>query len=121
MSGASAVPAIRGTRTIGVPIELAFRVFTGSFGSWWPAEYHIGTADMAEAIIEPRDGGRRYGRGVDGSECDWGRVLAWDPPRLLVVTWQINGKWQYDPDPEHASLFSGFRGSLGREILWVSI
>ena len=84
-------------------MDRAFRVFTASFGSWWPAEYHIGTADMADAIIEPREGGRWYERGVDGSECDWGTVLAWDPPNRLVVTWQINGEWQYDPDPEHAS------------------
>lgn len=103
MSNASTVPAISGTRTIDVPVERAFRVFTDSFGSWWPAEYHIGAADMAEAIIEPREGGRWYERGIDGSECDWGQVLAWDPPHRLVVTWQINGEWQYDPDPQHAS------------------
>jgi len=40
---------------------------------------------------------------VDGSECDWGRVVVWEPPTRLVVTWQINGQWQYDADPEHAS------------------
>ncbi len=40
---------------------------------------------------------------MDGSQCDWGRVLAWEPPHRLVVTWQINGQWQYDPDPQHAS------------------
>jgi len=40
---------------------------------------------------------------VDGSECDWGRVLAWEPPLRILVTWQINGSWQYDPDPLHAS------------------
>jgi uncharacterized protein YndB with AHSA1/START domain len=58
---------------------------------------------MATAILEPRQGGRWYEQGVDGSECDWGRVLAWEPPHRLVVTWQINGHWQYDPDPAHAS------------------
>jgi uncharacterized protein YndB with AHSA1/START domain len=66
-------------------------------------EYHIGQADIAEAILEPREGGRWYERGVGGSECDWGRVLAWEPPDRLIVTWQINGEWRYDPDPEHAS------------------
>jgi len=97
------IPAIQGTVTVNAPIERAFRIFTESFTTWWPADHHIGEADMAEAIIEPREGGRWYERGVDGSECDWGHVLAWQPPHRLVVTWQINGQWQYDPDPEHAS------------------
>jgi uncharacterized protein YndB with AHSA1/START domain len=99
----SAIPVIRGTVTVGVPVERAFRVFTESFGTWWPSQYHIGQADIAEAILEPRAGGRWYERGVDGSECDWGHVLAWEPPNRLVVTWQIDGGWRYDPDPEHAS------------------
>jgi uncharacterized protein YndB with AHSA1/START domain len=97
------IPAIQGKVTVNAPIERAFRIFTESFTTWWPADYHLGEADMAEAIIEPREGGRWYERGVDGSECDWGHVLAWEPPHRLVVTWQINGQWQYDPDPEHAS------------------
>jgi uncharacterized protein YndB with AHSA1/START domain len=103
MSSGPAIPPIQGTVTVGVPVERAFRVFTDSFTTWWPPEFHIGQADMAEAILEPRAGGRWYERGVDGSECDWGRVLAWEPPHRMVVTWQINGEWQYDPDPAHAS------------------
>jgi uncharacterized protein YndB with AHSA1/START domain len=103
MSTASTTPSIGNTVTVGVPVEQAFRVFTHSFTTWWPPQYHIGQADMAEAILEPREGGRWYERGVDGSECDWGRVLTWEPPHRLVVTWQINGQWQFDPDPMHAS------------------
>jgi uncharacterized protein YndB with AHSA1/START domain len=103
MSDRSTIPAINGKTTVGVPIEKAFRVFTESFSTWWPREYHIGQAEMAVAILEPGEGGRWYEQGVDGSECEWGRVLAWDPPHRLLVTWQINGDWQYDPDPGHAS------------------
>ena len=103
MSNTPTIPALHGTVTVDVPIERAFRVFTESINTWWPAYYHIGQADMAEAILEPRVGGRWYERGVDGSECDWGQVRAWEPPHRLVVTWQINGQFQYDPDPEHAS------------------
>ena len=103
MTTAATIPALHGMVTVGVPVDRAFRIFTDSFGTWWPAEYHIGQADLAAAILEPRVGGRWYEQGVDGSECDWGRVLAWEPPHRLVVTWQINGQWQYDPDPEHAS------------------
>jgi uncharacterized protein YndB with AHSA1/START domain len=103
MSNAPTIPEIRGTVTVAAPVDRAFHVFTNSINTWWPAQYHIGQADMAEAILEPRQGGRWYERGIDGSECDWGQVLAWEPPHRLVVTWQINGQWQYDPDPEHAS------------------
>jgi uncharacterized protein YndB with AHSA1/START domain len=97
------IPSINGTTTVGLPVDRAFRFFTDSFNAWWPADYHIGEVDMAEAILEPRVGGRWYERGVDGTECDWGHVLEWQPPHRLVVTWQINGDWQYDPEPAHAS------------------
>jgi len=81
----------------------AFKVFTAGFGTWWPSSHHIGKADMAEAILEQREGGRWYERGVDGSECDWGTVLAYDPPNRVVVSWHLNGEWAYDPDPAKAS------------------
>jgi len=103
MSTAPAIPTLHGSATVAMPVEKAFAFFTGSFGSWWPADYHIGQTDMADALLEPREGGRWYERGTDGSECEWGRVLVWEPPHRLVVTWQINGQWQYDDDPEHAS------------------
>jgi uncharacterized protein YndB with AHSA1/START domain len=103
MNSPAPVPPLTGTITVGVPVERAFSVFTGSIDTWWPRMYHIGQSDMAQAVLEPKEGGRWYERGVDGTECDWGRVLAWDPPHRLVVTWQINGQWQFDPDPEHAS------------------
>jgi hypothetical protein len=69
------VPAIHGTVTVAVPVDHAFRVFTDSIHTWWPAQYHIGQADMAEAVLEPREGGRWYEKGVDGSECGWTAML----------------------------------------------
>jgi uncharacterized protein YndB with AHSA1/START domain len=99
MTSTPTIPPLTGTVTVDAPIDQTFRAFTEHFGSWWPAEYHIGQADMATAILQPRQGGRWYEQGTDGSECDWGRVLIWEPPHRLVVTWQINGHWQYDPDP----------------------
>lgn len=103
MDTAATIPAIRRSITVNAPVERAFRVFTESFSGWWPSEYHIGSAEYAEAVLEPREGGRWFERGADGSECDWGRVLAWEPPHRLLVTWQITGDWRYDPDAEHAS------------------
>ncbi len=52
------IPPITGTITIAVPIEQAFRVFTGSIDTWWPHEYRIGQAEVAEVVLEPRNGGR---------------------------------------------------------------
>ena len=57
MSDTSTIPAISGSTTVGVPIEKAFRVFTSSFNTWWPREFHIGRTEMAEAILQPREGG----------------------------------------------------------------
>lgn len=90
---------------LSVPLEpaAAFRLFTDGFDSWWPREHHIGEEDMAKAIIEPHEGGRCHEIGVNGTECSWGTVLTWDPPGRLVVAWQLNGQWQFDPDISHAS------------------
>lgn len=87
-----------------VPISAgrAFTLFTEGFTTWWIG-HHIGEAELAEAVIEPREGGRWYERGVDGSECDWGRVLVFEPPGRIVLTWQLNSRFEYDPDPAHAS------------------
>jgi uncharacterized protein YndB with AHSA1/START domain len=90
--------AVTKTIIVEAPLEHAFGVFTEGFGRWWPRTHHIGDAELAEAIIEPRKGGRWYEKGVDGSECDWGRVLAWDPPHRLVLAWQLTADYTYDPD-----------------------
>ena len=87
---------VRYAVTVPLPADRAFALFTHGYHSWWPGN-HIGTAEMAEAVLEPRTGGRYYERGVDGSECEWGRVLAWEPPVRLVLAWQIDASWHYDP------------------------
>jgi uncharacterized protein YndB with AHSA1/START domain len=75
----------------------AFDVFTREHGAWWPlATHHIGTAAAETAIIEPHAGGRWFERAADGSECDWGRVLVWDPPGRLVLAWEISADWKHD-------------------------
>jgi hypothetical protein len=74
----------------------AFDVFTRKTSAWWPKRHHIGKAPLAEAIIEPRVDGRWYERGEDGTECQWGRVLAWNPPHGLILAWQLNAAFQFD-------------------------
>jgi uncharacterized protein YndB with AHSA1/START domain len=121
MSTVATVRAIHAAIAVDAPTDRAFRVFTASFDNWWPREYHIARAEMAEAILEPHVGGRWYERGVDGGECNWGHVLAWEPPHRLVVTWQINGDWRYDPDPGHASEVEVLFNTIGPEQTTVEL
>lgn len=76
----------------------AFAVFTGGMGRWWPASHSIGTSPLKEVVLEPRAGGRWAERGEDGSECEWGKVLAWEPPSRILLAWQIGADWKHDPD-----------------------
>ena len=95
--------AVRQEVVVEAPIDHAFRVFTEGYQTWNPPEHHIGEADIETSVMEPREGGRWYEIGVDGSECDWGRVLAWEPPARVVLAWQISPQWKYEPDPAKAS------------------
>ncbi len=74
----------------------AFRVFTDGIDQWWPRQHHIGRSPLKRAVIEPRKDGRWYSISEDGTECDTGKVLVWDPPRRLVMTWQITAEWKFD-------------------------
>ena len=79
MSTQTVDSAVRKSIVVEAPIEHAFQVFTEQIGSWWPEEHHILASELAEMVFEPRVGGHVYDRGVDGSECRWARVLAYDP------------------------------------------
>jgi len=93
-----ATSAVHKTITVDAPIAHAFDVFTDRFDTWWPRSHHIGEAEMQQAVMEGRDGGRWYEIDVDGTECDWGRVITWDPPHHLVLAWQLDHEFHYDPD-----------------------
>lgn len=89
---------VRKSIAVKASLEEAFRIFTEDFDSWWPRSHHIGKSPMTRAIVECREGGRCYTVQEDGTDCDWGRVLAWEPPRRLVFAWQITHQWGYEPD-----------------------
>jgi uncharacterized protein YndB with AHSA1/START domain len=89
---------VRKSVEINAPQEHVFAVFTQQHGTWWPlVSHHIGAQAAQTAIIEPKKGGRWFERASDGTECDWGRVLVWEPPHRIVLTWDIGANWKYDP------------------------
>ncbi len=95
--------SVRTVVRVDAPIEHAFRVFTAEFASWWPASHHIGQAPLVTAIVEPRIGGRWYELDSDGSTCDWGTVLAWDPPRHVALSWYLDEEFRRLHRPDHVS------------------
>lgn len=99
---AESTAAVEVVRSVSVPLPKArtFELFTTRMTEFWPKEHSIGSADIAEVVVEPATNGRWLERGVDGAECQWGRVAAWDPPRKVVLMWQIGANWQFDPDFE---------------------
>jgi uncharacterized protein YndB with AHSA1/START domain len=95
--------SVRSSIIVNAPIDKAFDAFTDDIGSWWPPEHHILEAELAEMVFEPRVGGHVYDRGVDGSECRWARVLAYDPPHMVLISWDISLQWQLEHDPRRTS------------------
>jgi uncharacterized protein YndB with AHSA1/START domain len=91
------------TIVVNAPAERAFEVFTADIGTWWPTSHHILQAELAEMVFEPREGGHIIDRGVDGSECRWARVLAYEPPNRIVFSWDIRLSWEIETDPARAS------------------
>jgi uncharacterized protein YndB with AHSA1/START domain len=95
--------SVRTTVVVEAPIERAFRVFTEDFGSFKPPEHNMLQVEIAETVFEPRVGGHLYDRGVDGSECRWARVLAYEPPNRVVISWDISPQWQIETNLEKTS------------------
>jgi uncharacterized protein YndB with AHSA1/START domain len=99
----TAAETVREEILVEAPIDKAFRVFTDEMGTWWPADHHVLEAELAEMVFEPRVGGNIYDRGVDGSECRWARVLAYEPPNRLVFSWDIGLDWKIQTDLDKTS------------------
>jgi len=103
MSTQAADTSVRQSVVVEAPIERAFKVFTEDYGKFKPAEHNLLGVEIAETVFEPRVGGYLYDRGVDGSECRWARVLAYEPPTRLLMSWNISPQWQVETDPDKTS------------------
>jgi uncharacterized protein YndB with AHSA1/START domain len=94
---------VQKTITVEASPERAFEVFTAGIDTWWPRTHHIGKSPMKKSIIEGRLGGRCYTVQEDGTDCDWGEVLVWQPPHRFVMAWKITHQWGFEADPAKAS------------------
>jgi uncharacterized protein YndB with AHSA1/START domain len=88
---------------VDAPIERAFEVFTARFGDFKPPEHNLLQTPLKETVFEPRVGGHIVDRAVDGSECRWARILAYEPPDRVVFSWDISPQWRLEEDPGNAS------------------
>lgn len=94
------IAPVRKTIVVAVPADRAFEAFTQHMGSWWKPDHSIGAAAFVDIRMEAHEGGRWFEVDAAGNECPWGRVMVWEPPKRVVLAWQINGQWQPDPDFE---------------------
>jgi uncharacterized protein YndB with AHSA1/START domain len=95
--------SVRHAIVVEAPIARAFAVFTDGFGRFKPRDHNLLGVEVAETVFEPRVGGHLYDRGVDGSECRFARVLAYEPPHRVVISWDISPQWQLETDLEKTS------------------
>ena len=91
---------IRRTLKVRASQRKAFDTFFAGMGSWWLKGHSLLGSPQQDVVIEPRAGGRWYEIGEDGSQMNWGKVLAWEAPDRVVLAWQLNAEWTYDPDFE---------------------
>jgi len=82
---------------VGLSQEAAFWTFT-DLDRIKPREHNMLAVPIEQTVLEQHVGGDVYDRGVDGTVCRWGRVLAFDPPRRLAFTWDIGPDWQVASD-----------------------
>jgi uncharacterized protein YndB with AHSA1/START domain len=94
---------VRRQIVVEAPIEQAFAVFTERFGDFKPPEHNLLGVPIAATVFEPKVGGHIADRGVDGSECRWARVLAYEPPDRVVFSWDISPQWQIETEPDNTS------------------
>jgi len=88
---------------VDAPIEHAFTVLTGRFGDFKPPEHNPLGVPIAETVFEGWVGGSIVDRAVDGSECRWARILAFDPPDRVVFSWDISPRWTIETDRAQTS------------------
>lgn len=91
----SIAPVVHSVEVKAAPAR-AFELFAANMGAWWPRGRTPGTNPHSDIVLEPREGGRWFERDEAGNETAWGKVLAWEPPRRLLLGWQLDHQFRYD-------------------------
>ena len=94
--------SVRQEREVDLPQAQAFALFA-ELDRFKPREHNMLAVPIEQTVMEPRPGGAIYDRGVDGTTCQWGRVVTFDPPDRLVFTWDIGPDWQVTSDLSRTS------------------
>ncbi len=105
MSHEPTATTVRHSVVVDAPVDKAFKVFTENFGRFKPPEHNLLGVDIAETVFDGRVGGYLFDRGVDGSECRWARILAYEPPNRVVLSWDISPYWQIEKNLDNTSEF----------------
>jgi hypothetical protein len=95
----SKVQPVRKSVVVNTGLERAFALFVDRFDAIKPREHNLLAVPIAETVFEPRVGGRIYDKGVDGSRCDWARVVVYEPPSRVVFSWDIGPTGSWKPTP----------------------
>jgi uncharacterized protein YndB with AHSA1/START domain len=103
MAAPAEATSVRSEVVVNAPVDRAFAVFIGRMDRIKPREHNLLRVDIAQTVFEPRVGGRIYDRGVDGSECEWATVLAYEPPDRLLFSWNVSPRWQVETDADKRS------------------
>jgi uncharacterized protein YndB with AHSA1/START domain len=83
-------PPVRQSTTVRSDVRHTFETFVATIGAWWPAvPFSAGKDQVRSVTVQPRAGGRVYETWADGTEVDWGELLAWEPPARFVMTWTM--------------------------------
>jgi uncharacterized protein YndB with AHSA1/START domain len=83
-------PPIRQSTVVRSNAEHTFDVFVRTLDQWWPLRTHsLGQEQIVDVTFEERVGGRVYETWADGQTRIWGTLLAWEPPKRFVMTWNI--------------------------------
>ena len=83
-------PPVRQSTTVRSDVRHTFDTFVATIGAWWPAvPFSAGKEQVRSVTVQPRAGGRVYETWADGTEVDWGELLAWEPPARFVMTWTM--------------------------------